>query len=80
MHCTYFKQVLMYICLCSQNTGYKASTEGRVHSEHNLQRARSYSSWDRVARGGSQTRKAAPGKGKETMFHNLIFVFFLEVL
>lgn len=51
----------MCICLCSQNTGYKASTEGRVHSEHNLQRARSYSSWDRNARGGSQTRKTAPG-------------------
>ncbi|KAM0936256.1 putative GBF-interacting protein [Dioscorea sansibarensis] len=48
-----------------ENTGYKASTEGRVHSEHNLQRARSYSSWDRVARGGSQTRKAAPGVSRE---------------
>ncbi|XP_039124801.1 GBF-interacting protein 1-like isoform X2 [Dioscorea cayenensis subsp. rotundata] len=51
-----------------ENTGYKASTEGRVHSEHNLQRARSYSSWDRNARGGSQTRKTAPGAGVSREF------------
>ncbi|KAJ0988464.1 hypothetical protein J5N97_006820 [Dioscorea zingiberensis] len=46
-----------------ENAGYKASTERRVHPEYYLQRARSYSSWVRNARGGSQTRKTVPAAG-----------------